>query len=85
VNVDIDLAVLAQDLRRRMHVTPAVGYLRGKAILREFVRELLACSDLESEELVDTLELRQCLRFTGDPSSRPHVTAPWVINPTAGL
>ena len=42
------------------------GYVRGKGDLRAAVVDTLACSELEAEQLVDTMESRGLLRYEGD-------------------
>ena len=66
---EIDLAELASTIRRELvGFSPIVGYAEGKTVLRDRVVTLLDCSELEAEELVDTLVARGFLRFSGDPS-----------------
>ncbi len=76
---DIDLREFAGRLRERIPLGSPVGYLRGKAYFRDLATELLGCSALVAEELVDTLEMRGYLRFQGDPSDRSGATTPWEI------
>lgn len=84
MNLDeIDLAELAQSLRERTPPGEPKGYLRGKAALRDMVRALLGCSELEAEDLVETMESRGYLRFEGNPAERAEAFAPWAIDPTA--
>ena len=40
-------------------------------------------SDLEAEELVDTLELHGYLRFLGDPSERSRAESRWDVGSSA--
>lgn len=77
---DIDLARLSARLRERFNHHPPLGYLRGRTVLRDAVAEALGCSDLEAEELVDTLESRRFLRFNGDPSQRAEADSTWTID-----
>lgn len=77
---DLDLAELARDLQRALHHRGAEGYLRGKSLMRDLLVEEHRFSQLEAEELVDTLELQGFLHFLGDPSSRSVVDAPWEID-----
>lgn len=78
---DLDLAELARDLQRGLGHRGAEGYLRGKSLMRDLLVEEHRFSQLEAEELVDTLELRGFLHFLGDPSRRSVVDAPWEIDP----
>ncbi|MHB8417866.1 MAG: hypothetical protein ACYDCL_07310 [Myxococcales bacterium] len=76
---DIDLRELAQRLRERTPAGSPVGYLRGKAYFRDLAVSLLGCSELQAEELIDTLELRGYLRFQGNPEARSQATVSWRI------
>ena len=48
-------------------MAPPAGYVEGKGALRAAVVELLGCSELEAEQLVDTMETRGFIRYQGDP------------------
>lgn len=76
---EIDLLRLSEGLKRDFAHDPPVGYLRGKTALRDRVANRLGCSELEAEELVDTLESRGFLRFDGDPTARSQVDSTWRI------
>ena len=76
----IDLAALAEELRRFFWTDPPDGYLRGKTAFREAIMQRLGCSAVEAEELVETLELQGFLRFSGDPNARSEADAPWQID-----
>ncbi|ABC81043.1 hypothetical protein [Anaeromyxobacter dehalogenans] len=79
---DIDLAALAERIQRHIPSTePPVGYLRGRSYFRDVVASELGCSDLEAEELVDTLEMNGFLRFEGDPSARSRAESRWTVIP----
>lgn len=80
---DIDLAQLAATLRDRLPVGEPKGYLRGRSVLRDLVEANLGCSELEAEELVDTLEGRGYLQYLGDQRERSQAYATWAINPGA--
>jgi hypothetical protein len=82
---DIDLEELAEKLQGRIPTGEPRGYLRGKLTLREEVRQIVGCTELEAEELVETLEERGYLRFHGDPSERSQAFAPWEVHPDAEL
>jgi hypothetical protein len=76
----IDLAALAETIRRHVPPNdPPVGYLRGRSYFRDVVAHELRCSDVEAEELVDTLEMQGYLRFLGDPSERSVADSRWEI------
>jgi hypothetical protein len=79
---DIDLADLAERIRRHIPPTePPVGYLRGRSYFKEVIVHELHCSELEAEELVDTLEMNGYLRFQGDPSARSRAESRWSVLP----
>jgi competence protein ComEC len=79
---DIDLLDLAERIKRHIPPNdPPVGYLRGRSYFRDVVSHELGCSELEAEELVDTLEMHGYLRFTGDPSVRSRAESRWDIDP----
>lgn len=59
----LDLALLAAALRRRLGRHLFAGYLRGKTLMRDALEEQLGCSESLAEELVETLELQGYLRF----------------------
>jgi hypothetical protein len=83
---DVDLADLAARIRRHIPAgEPPVGYLRGRSYFRDVVREALGVSDLEAEELVDTLELQGYLRFRGDPSERSRAESRWDVDASHGV
>ncbi len=64
---EIDLADLRSRLVEHFGALRPAGYVEGKGELRNAVRDLLDCSDLEAEQLVDTLEARGLIRYDGDP------------------
>ncbi len=79
---DVDLADLAQRIRGHIPTNePPVGYLRGRSYFRDVITHELGCSDLEAEELVDTLEMNGFLRFEGDPSERSRAESRWAVLP----
>lgn len=77
---EIDLDAVSESIARLFGHRPPVGYLRGKAVLRDAVEQALGCSALQAEEIVDTMESRGFLRFEGDPSERSEAEAPWIID-----
>jgi hypothetical protein len=46
-----------------------VGYLDGRTALRDAVVEELRCSELEAEEIVDTLVARGFAHYEGNPAA----------------
>ncbi|HEU4406459.1 MAG TPA: hypothetical protein VFS43_14435 [Polyangiaceae bacterium] len=63
---EVDLAELAQTLRGTFANEPPEGYLEGRTALRDAVLDRLSCSELEAEEVVDTMISQGFLRFTGN-------------------
>ena len=76
---DIDLRRVVRELVDTFAGDPPVGYLRGRTAFRDALADRLGCSALEAEELVDTLEARGFLRYTGDPSQRSLATGTWSV------
>lgn len=78
----VDLAELARLILRHVPPNePPVGYLRGRSYFRDVVAHELRCSEMEAEELVDTLEMNGYLRFEGNPSERSVADSRWDIVP----
>ena len=76
----LDLSQLAKLIREHIPAgEPPVGYLRGRSYFRDVLTHALRCSDMEAEQLVDTLEMNGYLLFTGDPSERSHADSRWDI------
>ncbi len=83
---DLDLTDVAERLRQHIPPTePPVGYLRGRSYFRDVITHALGCSELEAEDLVETLESRGYLRFEGNPAERSQAYAQWAIDPGAEL
>ena len=74
---DLDLAQITQELKAALGPGEPVGYLRGKSLMRNALVHDKGFSELEAEELIDTLELRGFLRFLGDTSERSEADARW--------
>jgi hypothetical protein len=78
---DIDLARLADELRRRFGRHLIASYMRGKTLMRDAVEEQLGCSEYEAEELVETLELQGYIRFPVlDDDTHPRTRQRWIID-----
>jgi hypothetical protein len=79
---DVDLASLASRLDQRRN-TPPVGYVPGKTLLRDQVIDELECSVEAAETLVDALEARGFIRFTGSSQRLELEPSAWeiVLNP----
>ncbi|HZH03074.1 MAG TPA: hypothetical protein VEY30_04760, partial [Myxococcaceae bacterium] len=58
ISEGLDLAKVAETLRSHLNPGEAVGYLRGKALMRDVLVRQDRFSELEAEELIDTLEQR---------------------------
>jgi hypothetical protein len=66
----VDLLTLTGNLARLLEAKVLRrGYLSGKTVLRDAVMSLLACSELEAEQIVDTLEARGFVRFREEPGA----------------
>ncbi|HZS38950.1 MAG TPA: hypothetical protein VFF06_19085 [Polyangia bacterium] len=77
---EVDLHALADSIRHRLGEHLEANYLRGKTILRDAVAEQLACSDVEAEQLVETLELNGLVRFPQlADETHPATRRPWII------
>ena len=63
---EIDLDRLRRQLAEHFAGAAPRGYVRGKGDLRAGVVAILACSDVEAEQLVDTMEARGLIRYEGD-------------------
>jgi hypothetical protein len=77
---DLDLQELTADLKSTLAPGEPVGYLRGKSLMRNVLVARRGFSELEAEELIDTLELRGYLRFLGDPTERSVADSHWELN-----
>jgi hypothetical protein len=58
----------ARELIGDLQTTSLLGYVRGKTAIRDAVASRLHCSQLRSEELVDTLSIQGFAHFVGDPA-----------------
>jgi hypothetical protein len=67
----------------RVFQRPAEGYVVGRTRLRNAVVDLLACSELQAEELVDTMALLGLISYRGDAGSPD--PGEWVINASPGV
>jgi hypothetical protein len=77
---DVDLHALAAAIRHRLGEHLEANYLRGKTILRDAVVERLGCSDVEAEQVVDTLEMNGLVRFPHlADDTHPATRRPWII------
>jgi hypothetical protein len=83
ISDDLDLRQLTAELKSALGPGEPVGYLRGKSLMRNVLVDMKGFSELEAEELIDTLELRGFLRFLGDPTERSVADSHWEITPHA--
>jgi len=81
ISDDLDLQQLTAELKSALAPGEPVGYLRGKSLMRDMLVTMKRFSELEAEELIDTLELRGFLRFLGDPTERSIADSHWEISP----
>lgn len=72
-----DLNDLASYLQTVFGSQPPVGAIVGRTQMRDAVAEHLGCSQLEAEELVDSMVAQSVLVFEGEPGE-PGV---WHIRP----
>jgi hypothetical protein len=77
----IDLGRVTSELTRVFAGKPPLGYLLGKTALRDAVTRFLACSQLEAEQIVDTMISRGLLEYEGQPASEIDDLRPWSIRP----
>lgn len=82
ISEGVDLKALAEELRDKLRHSPPQGYLRGKSLMRDVLVQEHRFSELEAEELVDTMEMNGYLHFLGNPRERSHASdTPWEIEP----
>ena len=77
---ETDLAQLATELMSIFAGKPPRGYLPGRTVLRDEVASRLTCSQLEAEQIVDTMKSRGFLRYEGAVSTEIDDMRPWTIN-----
>lgn len=80
---DLDLQKLTAELRQALGAAEPQGYLRGKALMRDALVQAQGYSQLEAEELIDTLESRGFIHFLGDPAERSQANSGWEIQARA--
>jgi hypothetical protein len=77
----LDLSALVRGLIEDLQTASLLGYIRGKTAMRDAVANRLHCSQLSSEELVDTLIVQGFAHYTGDPADPS--PGYWVLAPRA--
>lgn len=65
----VDLAALVTAMQSRFSA-PFEGAVMGRTNMRDFVSEELECSELEAEQIVDTLVARRFARLERDADGR---------------
>ncbi len=81
---EIDLEKLRSRLADEFGDAPPTGYIRGKTALRAAVVRDLDCSELEAEQLVETLESRGFIRYHGHKSNTvDDLEHRWALTPNA--
>lgn len=61
----VDLADLAHRLVARLGNSRLEGFVMGRTKLRDAAALMLACSDIEAEQIIDTMIIRGFLRYSG--------------------
>jgi hypothetical protein len=74
---DVDLAELTARLRLRFRGESPGGYLDGRTALRDAVCAELTCSELEAEDVVETMVVRGFVHYEGDPRAALPEEARW--------
>lgn len=77
---NIDLRHVTERLHGLFLHQPPLGYLDGKTAMRNALEEAFQLSELDAEELVDTLESRGFVKFEGNPAAIVEIDTPWVID-----
>ena len=67
----VDIAALLHFLADAFRGAPPEGDVVGRSKLRDAVAAQLSCSQLQAEQLVDTLVLRRCLELVRTPGELP--------------
>lgn len=81
---EVDLAVLTRQLKTRFAELPPQGYVLGRSEIRDAVVEILGCSQLQAEELVDTMISLGYARFEGSPGDEVDEMQPWRFSADLG-
>ena len=81
---EVDLAELARELDSAFEGRPPVGYLLGRTALRDATVQILQSSQLEAEDIVDTMIARGFLRYEGAPAQEVDNLRSWRISEQPG-
>jgi len=77
----IDLADIAAELAAIFAGGPPLGYVPGRTVMRDAVVSKLDCSQLQAEEIVDTMIARGFLIYEGSATDAVDLVLPWRIIP----
>lgn len=77
----VDLAPLTGEIAQAFGGQPPAGYLLGRTAIRDAVVLLLGCSQLQAEEIVDTLVARAFLVYEGAPTDSVDELQAWSFRP----
>jgi hypothetical protein len=77
---DVDLATLTESLRERFTGARPLGYLEGRTALRDAAALELECSELEAEDIIETLVARGFIRYEGDPQAELDDGRAWSLS-----
>ena len=75
----VDLRELALDIAPRFADEPPRGYVLGKTAIRDALMDRLLCSAVVAESLVDRMQARGFISYTGNPREAEDGDAPWTI------
>lgn len=76
----VDLNRVAERLHSLFVHHPPAGYLDGKTAMRNALEDSFGVSEMDAEELVDTLETRGFVHYEGDPTAPTEVDTYWSID-----
>lgn len=76
-----DLAQVALRLQAYVGDTSLTGYVRGKTRIRNAVMHLFDVSALTAENLVEEMQGRGFIHYTGNPRMLDTGGDPWLIRP----
>ena len=80
----VDLAKVVRIFERRFGAALPQGYVLGRSMFRDAIVEELGCSELDAENLVDTMIGLGYLQFDGSPSEAIDNLEPWTISTKEG-
>lgn len=77
----LHLPTLVRELIGDLQTANLPGYVMGKTAIRDAIASRLHCSQLKSEELVDTLTVQGFAHFVDDPDDDG--PGYWVLTPSS--